>query len=379
MFSQSFAAAPAIDRLRLEFPLSRLGSPLLQAHCSRLRYLEVVPLLDLDGLRVLTELPALQHLSISLSREAFPATNASPTLKSVTTLSVGGIWTNLAVLFTIARLPSMHTLSMAGWEYGNPAAELASAATHVFRTLASRHPSLTSLSVSATPGYVPPPVGCVYEGIKLVPDTVTDACLLDLVHPLLALAALRHLSLTFPSYFDIMCTEADLRAIAEAFTSLEAFHLEIPYYESRDPWLEFTNGPLPVPTERPRGGPFVGLVHFARSCPRLRVLHLPAMEMVAATEEGSLGGAGVGDEEWQSPHDPEQHGLQTLVLPKVLLPPGRADLAGKVSEVVGTAFPLAASMFRLGNLVVEGDWAVVAEGAVSRCPDCVQGPKLAFA
>ena len=376
MFSQSFTSAPAIDHLRLELPLSRLGSPLLQTHCSRLRYLEVVPLLDLDGLRVLTELPALQHLSISLSSQDFPATNASLTLKSVTTLVVGGIWTNLAVFFTIVRLPSMHTLSMAGWEYGDPAAELASVATHVFHTLATRYPSITSLSISATPGYVPPPVGCVYEGVKLVPDTVADACLLDLVRPLLALAALRHLSLTFPSYFDIMCTEADLRAIAEAFTSLEAFHLEIPYYESRDPWLEFTNGPLPVPTERPRGGPFVGLVHFARSCPRLRVLHLPAMEMemVAVAEEGLLDSAlaVVGDEE-------QPHGLRTLVIPKVLLPPGRTDLVGRVSEVVGTAFPLVASVFRPERLVVEGDWAVVADDAASRCPDCVQGPKLAFA
>ncbi|KAM5530646.1 hypothetical protein V8D89_015667, partial [Ganoderma adspersum] len=91
--------------------------------------------------------------------------------------------------------------------------------------------------------------------------------------------------------------------------------------------------------------------------------------------EWSLGGAVVADKE--QPH--ELHGLRTLVISKVLLPPGRADLVGRVSEVVGTAFPLAASMFRLGKLVVEGDWAVVAEGAASRCPDCARGSKLVFA
>ena len=120
-------------------------------------------------------------------------------------------------------------------------------------------------------------------------------------------------------------------------------------------------------------------ISWCRKRVGLLMIHLTEIEIetVAAPEERSLPGAVVGDVERQSPREP--HGLRTLVLPKVLLPPGRADLAGKVSEVVGTAFPLAASMFRLGNLVVEGDWAVVVEGAASRCPDCVQGPKLAFA
>ncbi|KAI1787396.1 hypothetical protein LXA43DRAFT_712523 [Ganoderma leucocontextum] len=75
-------------------------------------------------------------------------------------------------------------------------------------------------------------------------------------------------------------------------------------------------------------------------------------------------------------HGRAPHGLRTLVVPKVLLPPGRVDLAGKVSEVVRGVFPLAASPFRQERLAMEDDWAV-ADGA-SRCPECSRGSKLMF-
>ncbi|KAM5530655.1 hypothetical protein V8D89_015676 [Ganoderma adspersum] len=370
IFTQSFSAAPEINKLRLEFHPSSLGPFLLQAHCSNLRHLEVFPLLDLDGLRLLTELSALQHLSISLSRQDFPSASASLTFKSVTVLVVEGTWVNLGAFFATTHLPSMHTLTITGWDYGDPAAELAKAATQCFSTLADRYPSLASLRVSASHGRVPPPRGCVAYGISLINDAFA-ASLLDIVHPLLALSALRHLALGFPSYFDIVCTEADLRAVAEAFPALEAFHLRVWLYfgfafqndsdDSDDDRDDRGDAP-----ERPRGGPLDALVHFARNCPRLRLLHLPAMEMA----EGAL--ASLGNKQPPS----ESHGLRTFIIPRVMLPPGRADLAGRVLEVVREVFPLAASPFRPARLVVEKNWAV-AEGA-SRCPDCANGSRLTW-
>ncbi|PIL25778.1 hypothetical protein GSI_11528 [Ganoderma sinense ZZ0214-1] len=337
LFSQCFTSAPGIDHLRLEFPLSRLGLPLLQAHCFRLCHLEVVPLLDLDDLRLLTGLPALQHLSISLSREDFPAASASLTFRSVSTLVVEGTWSNLAAFLAAAHLPLMHTLSITGWEYGEPAAELAKAATHVFHTLAAKHPSLPTLSVSATRGREPPSVGCVSYDIIPIADTFV-ASLLDLVRPLLALSALRCLSLAFPSYFDVVCTEADLRAVAEAFPALEAFHLHISRYDpgAGNPWQ------IP-PVEEPEEAPLRGGV-----------------------------GAAAGDGK-------EPHGLRTLVIPKVLLPPGEVDAVGEVGDVVGAAFPLVSSVFRRARLVVEGGWAMAVDGAAARCPDCGRGSEMSFA
>ena len=90
------------------------------------------------------------------------------------------------------------------------------------------------------------------------------------------------------------------------------------------------------------------------------MLHLPSMEL---SEESLIE---LGDEAEHAASEP--HGLRTLIIQKVLLPPGRADMVGKVSEVVKRVFPLAASPFRAEMLVMEEDW-VVAERA-SQCPEC---------
>ena len=359
IFTQSFNAAPEIEQLRLASHPSILGLPLLQTHCSRLYQLEVFPPLDLDSLRLLTELPALQHLSISLSREDFPGINPAIIFLSVTTLDVEGTWVNLGVMLETIRLPSIHTLFIRGWNYSERAAELAKAATQCFCTLAAKQPFLTRLSVCAIDGRVPPSHGCVVGCVEHVPDAF-EATLLDIMNPLLALSTLRHLDLGFPSYFDIACTAADLRAVAEAFPVLETFDLGVwPY------WAFEPQDAAAVAAERPRGGPLYALMYFARNCPRLRLLHLPAMGM-AETKEAPADSA----DDSKCGRERELHGLQTLVIPKVLLPPGRADLAGKVEEVVRGIFPLVAAGFREERLVLDGDWAI-ADEALS-CSECAR-------
>ena len=348
LFSQCFNSSPHIDQLRLELPPSRLGASLLQSHCSRIRHLEVYPQLDLDGVRMLMELPALQHLSISLVRGNLPDANASFTFASVTTFTVAGTWTNLSTLLDTVRLPSMHSLSVIGWAYGEPAAELGKGALQCFRTISARQTSptaLTRLSVSASFGRTPPSRGCVVYCIPFVKDTFV-APFRDVVHPLLSLSALRHFSLQLPGYFDFECRASDLRAVAEAFPAIETLHVRISPHGYGTPRKR-----APEP---PRGGPLHALVHFARNCPRLRLLHLPAMKLA----DGSLPDLG----------DSELHGLQTLIIPKVMIPRAQSRLAGKASEVVKSVFPLAASPFRTQRRVTEGNWVSV-DGAF-QCPEC---------
>ncbi|KAI1787410.1 hypothetical protein LXA43DRAFT_1165746 [Ganoderma leucocontextum] len=355
--------SPSIEKLRLEVPPSVLGPPLLQMHCAHVRYLKVFPQLDIEELLLLTALPALQFLSISLS-STVSVPRATPALpfESVTTLVVEGTWANLSSLLDTTLLPSMHTLSVTGWDYGEPAAELAKAATQCLRTISARHATISSLSMSAAPGRVPPSSGWIPFGMKVVTDAF-EGHLLDLVRPLLSLSALRNLSLGFPTYFDIACTAADLRAVAESFRALESFHLRIwPYFGFA------IRGNSVAARERPRGGPLEALAHFARGCPRLRLLHLPAMSVTGEAPAMPV----VDDEPTHEPH----HALRSLVIPRVLLPAGGTDLAGRVSELVGAAFPLVASAFRPERLVMEGDWAV-ADGA-SPCPGCARGSKLTF-
>ena len=369
LFSQTFSASPEIEKLRLELHPSILGLPLIQTHCSYVRHLEVFPQLSFEELQIITSLPELQSLSISLSTQGHTGGASPLQLQSITTLFVQGTWPDLNALLENVLLPSLHTLSVTGWDYGEPAAELANAATQCFHTISTRHPSLSSLTVSVAPGRTPSSRSCVAYGFPTVKDTFEGA-LLDLIHPLLSLSSLRTLSLGFPSYFDIACTSADWRAVAESLCALEAFHFRVWSYSGFA--IQDRQRLQAQDRERPRGGPLSALAHFARCCPRLRVLHLPAMEMDVEVSEGLASPRGVLHR--NDANGP--HGLRALVVPKVLLPPGRADLVGTVSEIVSAAFPLVASAFRAERLVVDGDWAVVAGDL--RCAECARGSRLTF-
>ena len=139
LFSQTLTSASEIDQLRLQLCPSLPGKPLLQTRCSRIHHLEIEPQLGLDELRLLTEFPALQHLSIRLSRMNSP-TGENPFLamEFIATLAVEGAWMDLCTLFNAARLSSMHTVSIAGWGDYGPAVGFAEAATQCLRTLSTK-------------------------------------------------------------------------------------------------------------------------------------------------------------------------------------------------------------------------------------------------
>ena len=361
LFSRIFEAAPEIDQLRLRVLPFQRGTPLFQARRPRLRHLEVDPPLNLVDISALTELPTLQYLSISLVNLKPGSSTTAPllTLKSVTTLIVNSRWTALNQALAVMHLPSMRSLVLEGLGYNESAFNLAKGTIECFRTI-PHHTSTTSLSISTK--YKPSP-DCTGSGNSIwAVEDVFEAPLLDLIHPLLSLSTLCDVSLSFPRFFILVCASSDLRTIAESWPILEAFHLSVSLRRdgndrrvyrplSRHPSREDLDSQSDVsdtyryPKGCTHGAPLEAIVHFARNCLRLRVLRMPAMEM----SEDSLAAA---LELLDSA--PEPHGLHTLDISLVLLPPGRRELFEKVPELVRAVFPRAKFPFRAPRRVAPG-------------------------
>ncbi|TBU39945.1 hypothetical protein BD309DRAFT_968570 [Dichomitus squalens] len=319
---------PSVGKLRLPLPPSRLDSSVVRKYFPHIRHMDVQPECGVEDLRMLAGFPTLRCLSISLSF-GIPSPNlALPALPVLGTLAMEGSWTDLTTLLNSAHLPSLHTLSVTGWEGEDNASKLAMDAKQCFHAI-SRYKSITNLSIYTT--YTPQhQYGCVEDDIPEVQGTF-DGDLLDTMRPLLSLHSLRYLATRLPDY--LVGTESDLSLMADAWPDLVELHLIIWVYQG------WSRAYIPRP-ERPYGGRLEGIAHFAGKCPRLRVLHLPAMEIA----EESLGAV-----EFPS----ETHDLQTLVIEKVLFPYGRADLAGQISELVRRVFPRVASAFEQDQISFE--------------------------
>ena len=231
LLSRIFEAAPEIEQLRLEalpFP-GWLKAPSFRARCSRLRHLEVDPPIHPLDFAVLTELPMLRYLSLSLSRvHAEPSSPTTPpllTLRSVMTLVIKGPLMGLNWALCAMHLPSMHSLVLEGQGcYGDPVANLAERATECFHAI-HRHTSITSLSISVT--YTPLESRGFYTCALPAVEDIFEASLLDIIYPLLSLSALRDVSLSFLNDFILISTLSDLGTIAQSWPALEAFHLSI--------------------------------------------------------------------------------------------------------------------------------------------------------
>ncbi|TBU60045.1 hypothetical protein BD310DRAFT_923761 [Dichomitus squalens] len=355
---------PSVGKLRLPLPPSRLDSSMIRTYFPHIRYMDVQPECGVEDVRMLAGFPTLRCLSISVS---FAVLSPNLILPVLGTLVMEGSWPNLTTLLNSAHLPSLHTLSVAGWEGEDNASKLAMDAIQCFHAI-SRYKSITNLSIYTT--YTPQhQYGCVEDDIPEVQGTF-DGGLLDTMRPLLSLRSLRYLATRLPDY--LVGTESDLSLMADAWPDLVELHLVIWVYEG------WSLAYIPR-SERPYGGRLEGIAHFARKCPRLRVLHLPAMELA----EESLGAV-----EFPS----ESHGLCTLVIEKVLFPHGRADLAGQMSELVRRVFPRVASAFAQDQISFEKEefyfsdddsdpgeeeeegqetWGFV-KGASGRCDDCTK-------
>ena len=137
--------------------------------------------------------------------------------------------------------------------------------------------------------------------------------------------------------------------MSEAGRDIESLHLVTRLYTRA--W--------PKHKERPFGGPLEGIVHYARNCPRLRLLHLSSMW---TTEKGLT----------RADLPQELHGLRMLVIPKVVLPLGKEEFSIRISEIVGSAFPLVASAFQPEQIDMQKNWAVMRDAPC--CPECAGAP-----
>ncbi|EJF61336.1 hypothetical protein DICSQDRAFT_136553, partial [Dichomitus squalens LYAD-421 SS1] len=143
--------------------------------------------------------------------------------------------------------------------------ELVTGAIQCFSAISTWHASITSLSVNSTHT---PVVVALFNGR-----------LIDTIRPLLALRALRYIAIRLPSYFGVVATASDGALMADAWCNLEELHMDV--------W-RYSYG-LRMYDPRPCGIPQEGIAHFARKCPRLRVLRLPGMEMEMAKGSRAAG------------------------------------------------------------------------------------------
>ena len=135
--------------------------------------------------------------------------------RSLATLAVEGDWTDVESLLNAISLPSMHTLIVTAYDNGRPAAQLAAGASKCFDAIASRHQSISKLSIPTDFGRLPPSRGCVVHAIPIVTDAF-EGKLIDVIGTLLSLHAITNLSIIFPAYFNLSCASSDYLLMAKA-------------------------------------------------------------------------------------------------------------------------------------------------------------------
>ena len=346
--TRAFDFAPGIEKVRLPV------QPWEDIHTlgDRVNHVEINPEVEPKRLLYLAKFPHLRSLSISLG-VYFNLGGDEFACPLLDRLRVTGDWTNVTALLNDTTAPNLHVISLEIWQRGAPPQQVAQYVTECLTTISTKYPSLTSLTVFANSGCPPLSYGYARK-IPIVEDT-SQVSLLDILRPILALRSLRTLTLSLPNYLDIHSSSEDLRAMSEAWPSLEALHVTI--------WDYFKLKGLPKHPSagecRARGGPFAALAHFARNCPRLRTLHLPPMD---ATQLGV-------DDALQSDY---AHNLESLFISKlkVGVEGDNSDQSTeRVAEFVRSVFPVAAWVFRKERLAVAGGWVLVPHED-AHCLDC---------
>ena len=345
--TRAFDFAPEIEKVRLPV------QPWEDMHIlgDHVHQVEINPEVEPRRLLYLAKLPHLRSLAISLG-VYFNLGGDEFACPLLDRLRVTGDWTNVTALLNDTTTPNLHVISLEIWQRGAPPQQVAQYVTECLTTISTRYPSLASLTVLANSGCPPLSYGYARK-IPTVQDTF-QISLLDIVRPLLTLRGLRTLTLSLPNYLDVHSSSEDLQAMSEAWPNLEALHVTI--------WDYFTLKGLPehpgAGGRRARGGPFAALAHFARNCPRLRMLHLPPLD---ATQLGV-------DDALQSDY---AHSLGRLFISKLKVEAeGNSEHSTeRVTEFVRSVFPVAAWVFRKERLAVADGWALVPHENAG-CLDC---------
>lgn len=172
------------------------------------------------------------------------------------------------------------------------------------KAVATKVPTLETLAIHC--GELVP-AGSVSDLSRQAVDT--GGSLIAVVEPLLVLHRLRHITLDF-HLFVLRLASDEVRRLAEAWPDVEELLVDIATVDGGRAGLEST-------------------IHFARCCPHLLVLHLPAMDLVVGVfrREGLE-------------YPPGPHLLQDLDVKEVMFPRD-AYLSHEMVEFIQRVFPRA--------------------------------------
>ena len=224
----------------------------------RLRILRMSnPPMDMALLPPLSRAPNLEILTLAIwnmsQREQFD-------LNYLHTLNVSGNWDMLTAFINDTHLPALRVLSTHVIQHDTT--DLMPDTEAALHAIASRLPHLTSLRVSCEPQYrVAPDLGIPQ------PVSVPGGFFGTLLAPLASLHQLHRVDFAFQRFF-LSYSDSNLRDIANAWPELEELRLAFGTTDS-------------TPNDTAHRASFSAVVHLAYHCPRLRSLHLPAVELRA--------------------------------------------------------------------------------------------------
>ncbi|KAH9914064.1 uncharacterized protein BXZ73DRAFT_106709 [Epithele typhae] len=262
-----FTSCPNVEQLSLPYWVDLQ----LTQHLPNLRRLNMDRhLWSAAHLSSLTSALVLDHLTFMICTESArtPFTQAS-----LADLGIGGEWENIHDFIDDTNLPAVRSLSTSSPLHRSSDALRDFPA--LLTLIPSRLPHLTKLHLHAAPNMVPeqrafgrpPPV------LPFHPNALHE-----LLKPLFSLRDLVDFKLNLEDLV-LRYSSNDLRSIAATWPALHALHIT---FETSD-----GDGRIPNSTDGTRAR-LDALAHLARGCPRLRALHLPAMDALSETIEGEM-------------------------------------------------------------------------------------------
>ena len=315
--SEACARAPHLETISLAIKPWIVDLSVL--HCNpHLRSISIRERVTIGDLEPLTHLAELEHLDVMFgdTGDHFPALYF-PSLRH---LSVRGVWEDsIRHFMELVEGPHIHSLRLHA-SHDDPTQvinidprQLIHQSRTCLQIIATRLSTLETLSVVCARSTARSPW-------DLSPALDTEGALMAIVEPLLSLRGLRHITLDFQPFILRLASD-DLRRLAEAWMNLEELRVDITAVDSG------------------RAG-FESIVHFARCCPRLRVLRLPTMDLaIGAFQREGL----------EYPVEP--HPLRDLDVKEVVFP-READLSYEMAEFIQRVFPNTAIPFVNHPIVV---------------------------
>ena len=305
VLSEACARAPRLETISLAINPWRINLSILHAN-PHLRSVSVHAQLTIADLEPLTHLTELRHLSVIIGEGGSPVSLPLPFLRR---LSVRGVWDAIRDLLQSLQAPHTHSLTLHA-SHADPT-QLIPSSRACLQVAATAFPALETVLVHST--------RTTRNPIWDFPTALdTEGTLMGAIESLLALRSLRHLTLDL-QLFSFRVTSDDIRRFAEAWPEAEELLIDA------------------TTADGGRAG-FESVLHFARRCPRLRQLRLPALDIAVGAFEGL-----------EYPKEP--HALRDLDVKEVVFS-READLEDEMTAFIQRVFPNAALPFAQHPIVV---------------------------